>query len=141
MQRGRSERSQPHQNPRNSIETTVLSESVPDDRPFRLPPPTSVGRRRPGFDYQAQLAAIVESSQDAILGKSLDGTITSWNAAAEKFYGYTAQEAIGQSIHMIVPPERSAELAEILGRIRAASAWIRSTRSGFARMERESPSR
>jgi len=70
------------------------------------------------LDYQAQFAAIVESSQDAILGKTLDGTITSWNAAAENFYGYTAQEAIGRSIYMIVPPARSAELAEILEQVR-----------------------
>jgi PAS domain S-box-containing protein len=70
------------------------------------------------LEYQSQFAAIVESSQDAIVGKSLDGVVTSWNAAAERFYGYTSQEAIGRSIYMIVPPERTAELADILDRIR-----------------------
>lgn len=64
-----------------------------------------------------RLAAIVESSDDAIVGKTLDGTITSWNPAAARMYGYTQAEAIGQSILLIVPPDRRQEEAEVLRRL------------------------
>ena len=66
-----------------------------------------------------RLAAIVESSDDAILSKSLEGVITSWNRAAERLFGYSASEAIGQSITLIVPPDRRAEEDLMLARIRA----------------------
>jgi two-component system, cell cycle sensor histidine kinase and response regulator CckA len=66
----------------------------------------------------AQLAAIVESSNDAIIGKTLDGLITSWNPAAEKMFGYRAAEAIGQPITIIIPPEHLDEAAQVLSRIR-----------------------
>jgi PAS domain S-box-containing protein len=59
---------------------------------------------------RAWLAAIVEFSSDAILSKTLDGTITSWNAAAERMYGYSAAEAIGRSIEIVVPEDRLGEL-------------------------------
>ena len=66
----------------------------------------------------AQLAAIVESSDDAILGKTLDGLITSWNAGAERLYGYSAQEILGKPVSMLIPPDRPDELPEILNRIK-----------------------
>jgi PAS domain S-box-containing protein len=65
------------------------------------------------------LAAIVESSEDAIISKNLDGVIQSWNAAAERLFGYTAQEAIGQPISLIISPDRIDEEAQILIRIHA----------------------
>jgi PAS domain S-box-containing protein len=55
------------------------------------------------------LASIVESSNDAIISKSLDGIIQSWNAAAERFFGFTAEQAVGQHISIVIPPERLAE--------------------------------
>ena len=58
-------------------------------------------------------AAIVESSQDAVIGKTLDHIITSWNPAAERLYGWSREEVVGRSIAMIVPPERAGELRQI----------------------------
>ena len=66
----------------------------------------------------ARLAAIVESSDDAIIGKTLDGTITSWNEGASRLYGYSAEEAIGQAIYLVVPQDRHGEVVEILEKIR-----------------------
>ena len=66
----------------------------------------------------AQFAAIVESSNDAIISKTLDGVIVTWNAAAERIYGYSALEAIGRSIAFLVPPEQHGEITEILKRIK-----------------------
>ena len=67
---------------------------------------------------RARLAAIVECSDDAIIGKNLDGIIQTWNAAAERIFGYTPQEAIGRPIGIIFPPERAKEGQSILERIR-----------------------
>src|SRR5262249_777747 len=64
------------------------------------------------------LAAIVESSDDAIVSKTLDGTITSWNRAAERMFGYTAEEAIGRSITLIIPASGRWEEAVIVSQIR-----------------------
>jgi len=63
------------------------------------------------------LAAIVDSSDDAIISKSLDGVITSWNAGAERLFGYTTEEAVGQHISLIIPPNRSGEERIILERL------------------------
>jgi len=64
-----------------------------------------------------QLVAIVASSDDAIISKNLDGIITSWNAGAERLYGYAADEVVGHSISLLVPPDRPNELPQILQRI------------------------
>jgi len=72
-----------------------------------------------GHRASALLAAIVSSSDDAIISKTLDGVITSWNASAERLFGYTTDEAIGQPMTLIIPLERRDEENEILRRIRA----------------------
>lgn len=66
----------------------------------------------------ASLAAIVESSEDAIVGKDLNGVITSWNKGAERLFGYTAPEAVGKSITILIPPDRLDEEPAMLERIR-----------------------
>ena len=74
--------------------------------------------RHEATESRAKLAAIVESSEDAIIGKSLDGTITSWNASAERLFGYPAAEMIGQNITRIIPPNEQTQEVEILQRLR-----------------------
>jgi two-component system sensor histidine kinase/response regulator len=70
-------------------------------------------------EHQAKLGAIVESAQDAIIGKTLDGIVTSWNKGAERIFGYTEQEAIGKTLlHLIVPVEFTDEEKKILAHIR-----------------------
>ena len=69
------------------------------------------------LNEQMRLVAIVESSDDAIIGKALDGRVTSWNRAAEKIFGYKAEEIIGQLIHILIPPEQIAEEEYILATI------------------------
>ena len=66
---------------------------------------------------RALQAAIVESSSEAVIGKTLDGTVTSWNAAAERMYGYTSEEAVGRHISFIVPDELREDLDDILARL------------------------
>lgn len=73
--------------------------------------------RKKSEEERFRLAAIVDSSNDAIIGKTLGGMITSWNRAAERLYGYMAWEVIGKSIFIIIPSDRSAELTDILKRI------------------------
>ena len=70
-------------------------------------------------EIRSRLGAIIESSQDAVISKTLDGVIQSWNAEAERLFGYTADEAIGRPIGMIIPPERADEEREIMERLRA----------------------
>ncbi len=65
------------------------------------------------------LASIVESSDDAIIGKSLDGVIQSWNAAAERLFGHTAGQAVGRHISLVIPPDRIAEEDHIVARLKA----------------------
>src|SRR5690606_25411649 len=82
---------------------------------------TQLGRimeRRQWEDERARLAAIVDSSYDAIIGKALDGTIISWNMGAEQTYGYTAEEAIGKCISIILPEGRTQEEPEIQEAVR-----------------------
>ena len=77
-----------------------------------------ISDRRRAEEHAQRLAAIVESSDDAIVSKDLNGIITSWNGGAERLFGYTAEEVIGKPITILIPPDRQAEEIEILGRIR-----------------------
>ena len=87
-----------------------------DPKELRTPAPGS----NPTEDGAAhRLAAIIESSDDAIVSKDLNGVITSWNQGAERLFGYTAAEVVGKSITIIIPADRLHEEREVLTRIRA----------------------
>jgi PAS domain S-box-containing protein len=81
-----------------------------------------ISERRAAEGATAYLAAIVNSSDDAIVGKSLDGTIVSWNTGAEHLYGYSAEEVIGRPDSLLVPPNRSEESDALLRQIAAGHA-------------------
>jgi PAS domain S-box-containing protein len=94
-----------------------------------------VSERRRAEAVQARLAAIVESSDDAIIGKDLDGVITSWNAAAERIFGYAAAEIVGRPIELLVPTDRRAQESDALARLQRGERVghlesIRSTKHG-----------
>ena len=69
-------------------------------------------------ERESLFSAVVESSNDAIITKLLDGTITGWNGAAERLFGFTAAETVGENIDIIVPPERRTEISDVVERIR-----------------------
>ncbi len=88
-----------------------------DGRSIVLETNRDVTERRRAEAARGQLAALVESSDDAIVGKDLSGIVTSWNHAAERMFGYAAEEAIGQSIRLIIPAGRQSEEDGVLARI------------------------
>jgi PAS domain S-box-containing protein len=94
-----------------------------------------VSERRAAEHRISELVMIAVSSRDAILTKTLDGVITFWNAAAERMYGYAAQEAVGRHVSMLAPPGRQSEIDELLSRVRRGERverfeTLRMTRSG-----------
>lgn len=103
---------------------TILKTLQPPDIPLRAEPPAALDiTDRKTTQLQAEranalLAAIVDSSDDAIVSKNLDGIITSWNPGAERIFGYTAAEAIGKHITLIIPDDRQNEETKILARLR-----------------------
>ena len=102
----------------NVVDTAILALAVATLGAAVL---AAVGLRRAGqraLDSERQrLAAIIESSQDAIVSESLGGVITSWNPGAEQMYGYSAAEMLGQSLQRLVPPDRREELGDLLVRV------------------------
>jgi PAS domain S-box-containing protein len=94
-----------------------------------------IGEKRQADEAQMKLAAIVESSDDAIISKDLNGIVTSWNAGAERILGYSAEEMIGMPILMVIPPEQHSSEGEILRKIQAGERiqhfeTVRVTKSG-----------
>ncbi len=92
-------------------------------------------QQRRAAKTSATLAAIVDSSDDAIVGKTLEGIITSWNRGAEKLFGFSAAEAIGQHISLIIPEERLPEEDHVIGKVRAGETvdhfeTVRRTKDG-----------
>jgi PAS domain S-box-containing protein len=77
-----------------------------------------ITERKQDEEHKARLAAIVESSEDAIISKTLQGIITSWNTGAQQIFGYTAEEVIGKSITLLLPPDRLDEEPTILERLK-----------------------
>jgi two-component system, cell cycle sensor histidine kinase and response regulator CckA len=85
---------------------------------FGLPPSNAEFPQPPDTAYLAgRLAAIIESSDDAIVSKTLDGIVLTWNVSAERIFGYSAQEMVGSSIYVLIPPELHEEEREVLARI------------------------
>ncbi|MDQ3922570.1 MAG: MEKHLA domain-containing protein [Actinomycetota bacterium] len=81
-----------------------------------------ITERKRHEEDRARLAAIVESSEDAIIAKTLEGVITDWNRGAQKIYGYSAEEVLGKPINILVPPDRQNEIPMILERLRRGEA-------------------
>jgi len=96
-----------------------------DGKPVRMTGiGTNITESRQAHEDRLLLASIVDSSDDAIISKDLQGRLLSWNRAAERMFGYTAEEAIGQSVAMLLPPERADEFFTNMDRIRRGEKVI-----------------
>jgi PAS domain S-box-containing protein len=99
-------------------DTAVQLPGVPPRRSRILGYQLDISKQKKAEEDQAWLATIVESSEDAIISKSLEGIVTSWNEGAWRLFGYSAEEMLGQPVSRIIPPERFEEEEEILARLR-----------------------
>ena len=95
-----------------------LSAIVTEDGPLVTAAVRDVINRKEESQELRRMAAIIAYSEDAIIGKTLDGIVTSWNPAAERIYGYSSQEILGKSIALIIPEDRAGEMTDILAGIR-----------------------
>src|SRR3954447_5691834 len=100
-----------------------------------MPDDLDTERDRARGEAQARLAAIIESSDDAIVSKTLEGVIRTWNKGAERIFGWTAEEVIGKPITIIIPRDRLQEEPKILSRLRIGERvdhfeTIRQTKDG-----------
>jgi PAS domain S-box-containing protein len=98
---------------------SIRVESIAAGRPRMLSSFIDLTERKQAEDAIGQLAAIVECSDDAIVSKDLNGIIMSWNKGAEKLFGYAAEEVIGKSIMIVIPPDRANEETRVLESIRS----------------------
>jgi two-component system, cell cycle sensor histidine kinase and response regulator CckA len=106
------------------IEASISQVEVNGQRLFTVIMRDITARKR-AEEERAYMAAIVESSDDAIISKTLDGVITGWNRGAERLYGYSRAEAIGRSIEIIFPTDRQEELHQILDQLKKGEGVIR----------------
>ncbi|HEX2713801.1 MAG TPA: diguanylate cyclase [Candidatus Acidoferrales bacterium] len=117
IDRGRSEAEQALRKAYEEIESRVVertAELAKANEDLRI----EAAERGRAEEAASHLAAIVQSCHDAIIGETLDGIISSWNAGAERIYGYTAQEIIGRPVLMLVPPDRAEETQRLIERLR-----------------------
>ena len=117
------------------METHAVPLRRPDGSMVQLAITRDITERRRAEETRLLLGAIVDSSDDAIISKDLGGQITSWNRGAERLYGYTAAEAVGKSIMIVVPQDGATKSWRSSRACSAASAWITSKRCASARME------
>jgi len=111
--------------PTRSVVSAVQAAIRGRDRQYQIRDQIEALRRAEAISREhllsaRSLAAIVESSDDAIISKSLDGIIQSWNAAAERIFGYSAEQAVGRHISLVIPAERAEEEERIIAELRAA---------------------
>jgi PAS domain S-box-containing protein len=100
------------------VDTTIVPFMSAEGKPRQyMAIRADITERKRAEEVRERLAAVVESSDDAIIGKTLDGIITAWNHGAEKVFGYSTSEAVGKSMRMLLPPERADEEPDILARI------------------------
>ena len=99
--------------------TRSLGRESPSNEPkYFIMVAEDMTERKRAEQVSSQLAAIVESSDDAIIGKTLDGIVTSWNRSAQQIYGYSAEEIVGKPIFVLAPPDRYDEMPGILKKVR-----------------------